>query len=162
MLSLTRKSDYALVAMTGLTELSPAPTSARELSDQLRLPLPALRNILKSLARAELLESTQGSTGGYRLAKPADQITLASIVEAIEGPIRLAPCCSTNSDPGSDACRREDSCRIKAAVQSLNHRLEDFLLMVTLGDLTRDALEHEQSRATIHVPSHTLRQGVNS
>lgn len=155
MLSLTRKSDYALAAMVGLAELAPASSSARALSDRLGLPLPALRNILKDLARAGLLESTQGIAGGYRLASGAQSISLASIISAIEGPVQLASCCSPGSEPGSDACWREDSCRIKAAVRSLNHRLGEFLEAVTLaqlaaGGLIEDSLADDPLAVRIH------------
>ena len=135
MLSLTRKTDYALVAMVALAADQPASSSARALAQRLRLPAAALRNILKDLARGGMLESTQGSAGGYRLARPAQEIRLAQIVRAIEGPVRLTPCCSPTSDPGGDECRREDSCRIKAVVRGLNDRLADFLDQVTLEEL---------------------------
>jgi len=139
MLSLTRKSDYALVAMVSLAQQAPEAASARELAAQLRLPLAALRNILKDLTRRGLLESTQGASGGYRLSRPAYEITLADIIRAIEGPVRLTSCCEADSSPGSDACRREDSCRIKATVQGLNQKISAFLGDVKLSELADEA-----------------------
>ena len=65
---LTRKTDYALVALAGLARHPAAYASARDLAGQLQLPLPVLRNILKQLAAAGLLASTRGPSGGYKLA----------------------------------------------------------------------------------------------
>ncbi len=148
MLALTRKTDYALVAMVALAESAPGSRSARDLSDRLRLPAAALRNILKDLARAGLLESTQGSAGGYRLAVPADRVALASIVRAIEGPVRLVPCCTPGVPADADACRREDSCRIKSVVRTLNDRLAGFLAEVTLADLLTETATPGADRAS--------------
>lgn len=155
MLALTRKTDYALVAMVALAESAPGSRSARDLSARLRLPAAALRNILKDLARAGLLESTQGSAGGYRLAVPADRIALASIVRAIEGPVRLVPCCTPGQPAESDACLREDSCRIKSVVRQLNDRLAGFLSEVTIADLLDGAL-HGERETTAAAASHAL------
>lgn len=135
MLSLTRKTDYALVALAGLASDPPAAVSAHDLAERWRLPLPALRNILKDLARAGLLTSTQGINGGYRLARPAERITLAEVVDAIEGPVRLAVCCATPEGEQAEACRLEDSCRVKGAVRQVHQRLVEYFSRVTLADL---------------------------
>ncbi len=148
LLALTRKTDYALVAMVALAESAPGSRSARDLSDSLLLPAAALRNILKDLARAGLLESTQGSAGGYRLPVPADRVTLASIVRAIEGPVRLVPCCTPGVPADAEACRREDSCRIKSVVRTLNDRLAGFLAEVTLADLLAETSTPGADRAS--------------
>ncbi|RMH30580.1 MAG: Rrf2 family transcriptional regulator [Planctomycetota bacterium] len=159
MLALTRKTDYALVAMVALAEAGAAPRSARDLADALRLPAAALRNILKDLARAGLLESTQGASGGYRLAQPAREVALVSIVRAIEGPVRLTPCCSDQTAPGEDGCRREDACRIKAVVRGLNDRLAGFFAETTLADLAAASADQApagrrpQSRLTPLTPT---------
>lgn len=138
MISLTRKSDYALVAVAGLAG-APDLTSARELSDRLRLPLPALRNILKELAARGLVEAHQGSAGGYRLARAPERITVADVVEAIEGGAKLTPCCHPHSHPGAASCRLESSCHIKSSVRSLHDRLNDVLRGTTIRDLLDQA-----------------------
>lgn len=139
MLSLTRKTDYALVALAGLTARERdggGGASAHELAERLDLPLPALRNILKALARGGVVASSQGATGGYRLARSAEQITLSDIVQAVQGPVRLALCCSDSADEqGEHICRLEDSCRIKATVRGVHHRLMEFLGQVTLAQI---------------------------
>ncbi len=162
MLSLTRKSDYALVALVSLAERPDELQSARELADRLKLPPAALRNILKDLTREGLLESIQGTSGGYQLALPADQISLAAIICAIEGPVRLTTCCGGDSEPQSDGCRREDSCRIKAAVRGLNQRLAGFLDTVSLADLVGDALSIQTTLGDTLVALETRTHGATA
>ena len=134
---LTRKTDYALVALAGLARQERA-SSARDLAAQLHLPLPVLRNVLKVLATEGLLASTRGPSGGYRLAQPAHEITLARIVEAIEGPVQLLSCCPAGSDE-VPRCRYEDSCHIKGNVQAVHVRLMGFLNEVTLDQIIPQA-----------------------
>lgn len=156
LLSLTRKTDYALVAMASLARASsprrrgtaaePARASAHELADELHLPLPVLRNILKTLAHHGLLNSTQGSSGGYGLARPANDITLADVIQAMEGPVRLAVCCPIPEDETEQRCFREDSCRIKATVRRVHDRLREFLDTVSLADIASDRVPQYNSR----------------
>lgn len=162
MLSLTRKSDYALVALVSLAERPDEFQSARELSDRLNLPPAALRNILKNLAREGILESIQGTTGGYTLSRPAEFISLAEIIRAIEGPVRLTTCCGGDTEPQSDGCRREDSCRIKATVRGLNERLAGFLDTVSLADLAHDAHAANQHPGDAFVALETRIHGATA
>ena len=148
MISLTRKSDYALVAVAGLAGAGRERLSARELSDRLRLPLPALRNILKELAGRGVVEAHQGSTGGYRLAREPERITVAEVVEAIEGGAKLTPCCHPHSPAGASACRLESSCLIKSSVRSLHVRLNDVLRETTIRDLLDDAADPRADERT--------------
>ena len=146
MLSLTRKTDYALVALASLARPRKAAAkaavraSAHELADELHLPLPVLRNILKTLTHYRLLTSTQGPSGGYGLARPANQITLAEVIEAIEGPARLTVCCPMPDGESVQRCFPEDSCKIKATVRSVHDRLREFLDAVTLADNANDRI----------------------
>ncbi|TVQ33399.1 MAG: Rrf2 family transcriptional regulator [Phycisphaeraceae bacterium] len=141
MLSLTRKTDYALVALVSLSEDPGRARSARSLAESLRLPLPALRNILQDLARAGLLESAHGAGGGYLLARRADEISITCVVEAIEGPVRLTLCCGPHArprkgqDPEPVPCRLEDSCRIKGAIRQVHMNVVSMLSGVTVEHL---------------------------
>lgn len=129
----TRRTDYALVALAGLAR-EETPASARDLADQLNLPLPVLRNILKLLAAGGLLVSTRGPSGGYRLAREPGRITLGQVIEIIEGPVQLALCCPVAGDE-DPRCRLEESCLIKANVRKVHQRLMSFLDDVTLDEL---------------------------
>lgn len=135
MLSLTRKADYALVAMAELARRDPASVSAREVARSVRVPLPMLTNILHQLLRHGLVTSTMGSKGGYYLAKPAEEISLAEMIEATQGRFRFAPCCT--DDPGLDehVCNLEETCLVRDPVRNVHQSLRRFLSQVTLAHI---------------------------
>ncbi len=136
---LTRKTDYALVALAGLARQDNEAASARDLAGQLHLPLPVLRNILKDLATHGLLLSSRGPSGGYRLARDPHEISLADIVAVIEGPVQLLKCCPPDPDVARPRCRLEDSCRIKSNVGRVHERLMEFLHDVTLDQIADES-----------------------
>ena len=152
MLSLTRKTDYALVGLTYLAQRGRAqagPISAREIADRFELPQPLLMNILKELSGAGLLRSTRGANGGYELADDPASITLLRVVSAMEGPVRFAACCSDCSglahpEPAAvdaaaeESCPIESNCMIRTPIRRLHHKLTRFLHEVTLADLLED------------------------
>jgi Rrf2 family protein len=155
-LALTRKTDYALIAMAGLSVRGSGPASTRDLAERYHLPLAALRNILKDLARGGLLVSSQGPQGGYRLARPPGRITIADVVRAIEGPVQFAPCCPPVGGPGETTpCRLEHSCRIKGSVRGLHERLVDFLNGVTIADLADHGGPPDRPEAEQTIEIHT-------
>jgi Rrf2 family protein len=142
MFTLNRKTDYALIALTGLADRQTEAVSTRDLAGQLQLPLPALRNILKDLARQGLVTATQGPRGGYRLAREPGRITVAEVVEAIEGPMKFARCCSLPGEAEeAHECRLERSCRIKGAIRRMHGRVVDLLGRTTLEELAGDGVE---------------------
>lgn len=101
-LSLTRKADYALVAMSHMAHRGQQRTSAREIAERVHVPLPMLTNILHQLSHEGLITSSMGSKGGYRLARGPEAISLADILDAIEGQFRLTMCCSEEAGGCSD------------------------------------------------------------
>lgn len=142
MISLTRKTDYALVALAHLAQRRDecdcddlCPTSARAVADQFALPRDVVMSILKDLQRAGLVESERGAKGGYTLPRDADEISLADVVEAIEGPARLAPCCAEEDDDLCTVCALVPRCPITAGIQDVNARISEFLRTVTLRQL---------------------------
>ncbi len=149
MLSLTRKTDYALVALARLAGASADdaadPVSARDIAEQFDLPLPLTMNVLKRLHRAGLVESMRGAKGGYYLAREAGAVRLTEVIEAIEGPVRVTACCGGASEAGSregaaggvDAigCGVREACPITHAVRDLNERIYAFIHQYTLADL---------------------------
>ncbi len=140
MLSLTRKSDYALVALSYLTHRGESRCSAREISEQVKVPLPVLTNILHQLLQHGIVSSTMGAKGGYLLAKKPEQIRLTDIVDAIEGPFRLSVCCGEKEGQEGDRCDLELSCRIKAPVRKVHQSLREFLGRVTLFQIAFDCV----------------------
>lgn len=139
MLSLTRKADYALVAMAHLAQSESGRGSAREISEHIHVPLPVLTNILHQLLHSGLVTSTMGAKGGYRLARTPDAISLADIIDAIEGRFRLSMCCS--EEPvveGEERCDLEHNCRIKDPVRKVHQSLRVFLSQVNLAQIAFD------------------------
>jgi len=144
LLSLTRKTDYALVAMAELARRGQTRTSARKLADEVQVPLPVLTNILHQLLQHELVVSTRGAQGGYRLSRPPELITLASVIEAVDGPVQLTLCCCDDEETAVDAsaarCDLEDGCRIKAPLRRVQERFHKFLNNVDLAYIAYDHL----------------------
>lgn len=137
MLQLTRKTDYALVALSHLAlrqREGAGPSSARCIAESHQLPLPLLMNILKELAQAKLVRSTRGAAGGYELIAEPGRVTLLEVIVALEGPIKLTPCCDGLPIVGQGCCAAE-SCPIQSAIQQLHRRMKDFFSSVTLKEL---------------------------
>ncbi|HEV2043475.1 MAG TPA: Rrf2 family transcriptional regulator, partial [Sphingomicrobium sp.] len=90
---LTHLADYAVVMMTAAARRPVAARlSATELSDETGVPLPTAQKLMQRLAAAGLLTGQRGAGGGYALAKAVAEISLADIVEAVEGPISMTQC----------------------------------------------------------------------
>ncbi len=135
MLSLTRKADYALVAMAELARRHPASVSAREVARQVRVPLPMLTNVLHQLLRHGLVTSTMGSKGGYQLAKSPEEISLAEMIEAAQGRFRLTTCCSSDLGLDDPRCDLEKTCPVKDPVRHVHENMRWFLSQVTLAHI---------------------------
>ena len=92
-LQLTRRGDYAVRAMFALSALPPGGVrSARALAEEVTIPARFVTEVLGDRARAELVQARPGRTGGYRLARAAEAITLLEIIEAVEGDSRTTKC----------------------------------------------------------------------
>ena len=143
MLSLTRKIDYALVALAFLGQRHDqggGASSARQIADQFGLPLPMLMNLLKDLTHANIVVSTRGAHGGYALASAADRITLLDVITAIEGPVRLVQCADRPADERS-GCPLSQRCPIRDPIRRLHERITGFFGQVTLADLIESKVD---------------------
>ena len=137
MLAFTKKTGYALVAMTHLAHLGDGTlASAREIAETFAVPTSLLMNVLKELAAAGYVESVRGAHGGYRLAVRPDELTLADLVEALEGPVRLAECVTDEAaDSEECTCEVMARCPITDPVHRVQRRLNDFLKKVSLAEI---------------------------
>ncbi len=137
MFALTKKTDYAIVALSHLAQAPDRVCNAREIAERFHAPPALVTNVLKTLAQRELVQSIRGSKGGYRLALPASRITLEAIIHAIEGPVRFVQCTSapTSDEP---ACELSDVCPVTQPVQKVHAKLRAFLNDVTLADIAHD------------------------
>ena len=139
-LTLTRKTDYALVAMADMAHQHPSAVSARDISERLRMPLPAMQKILTRLMHRELVVSIRGPQGGYRLGRPPEKITLAELIDAVEGPFRLTPCSGPEPNRRRRGCRTKDVCPITGSMRKVHGLLERCLTEVTVAQLAFDTV----------------------
>jgi Rrf2 family protein len=138
MFTLTKKTDYALIALTHLARQDAGRVStAREIVERYNVPSALLVNVLKALCQHEIVNSTRGTKGGYALAMPADEITLATIIRATEGPVRFVQC-SGEAEHGHAPCELVCSCPVMMPVKKIHNRLVDFLNQVTLDQIAFD------------------------
>ena len=129
---LTSLADYAVVVMAAAARHpAGARLSAALLADETGVPLPTAQKVMGRLAAAGLLHSARGTGGGFRLARPAGGISLADIIEAVEGPIAM-----TNCIEGSvHDCALEESCRVKPHLNAANDAVRFALQGVSLATL---------------------------
>ncbi len=101
MLRLSKKADYALIAMKHLAmRPDSASASAREIAEQYDIPIELMAKVLQRLARRGLLTSHQGTRGGYRLGRPTALISVADIIQAIDGPLTVTACSTEDENCG--------------------------------------------------------------
>jgi len=134
MIRLSRITDYGIVLMTHLAQAPGETQNAREASEATGLPQPVVSKILKTLARGELVESQRGAKGGFRLARPASQISVPQMIAALEGPIALTDCTLHEG-----ACVQEPSCHVREPWQRINQVVETALEQISLADLATPA-----------------------
>lgn len=130
MLRVTRLTDYATLVLTVLAEAPARVHSAAELAERARLELPTVSKVLKPLAHAGLVESFRGSSGGYRLARAPEAISLIEIVEAIEGPLGMTECSGEHS-----SCELESHCGVRGNWRHINDVVAEALRGVSLAQM---------------------------
>ena len=127
---LSSMADYAVVTMCAAARhCGSARVSASELAAETGLPVPTVQKLVSLLSRAGLLRSVRGSGGGLKLARPAAAITLADIVEAVEGPIALTQCIETHD------CNLDHTCSVRPHWPLVNQALRGALAGVPLTRL---------------------------
>ncbi|MHB2020148.1 MAG: SUF system Fe-S cluster assembly regulator [Candidatus Xenobia bacterium] len=133
MIRLTKLTDYGIVLMTHMArEHQRDLFNARDLAHETRIPLPTVGRLLKVLTASTLLVSHRGAKGGYSLARPSDQISVADVVAAVEGPISLTECTERPL-----ACIHEHHCPVRTNWHLINDAILDALGGVTLADMAR-------------------------
>lgn len=152
---LSNLADYAVVLMSAAARhCGQSRVSAADLAEETGLPVPTAQKLVSILGKAGLLRSTRGAGGGIKLARPAASISLADIVEAIEGPIALTPCV----DEGRHDCALEGSCRVQPHWGAVNAALRGALGDVSLASLARGA----PASSSPFVPSEVERRDVHA
>ncbi|MGE0191473.1 MAG: SUF system Fe-S cluster assembly regulator [Planctomycetota bacterium] len=159
MIRVTKLADYGVLLMSWfaraearhrrLGSKDPIPmVSATDLARHTGVPAPTVSKLLRQLATADLLASTRGVHGGYRLARPAAEIPVAALLEAIEGPIALTEC--MDDGPG---CGMEPICSTRGSWGRINDALKRALSEISLEEMA-----NEEARASTPTPGHPMSQ----
>lgn len=143
MLRVTKLTDYATVVLTVLAARPDDVLSASELAERAGLETPTVSKLLKPLAQAGLVEGFRGANGGYRLARPADEISLIEIVEALEGPLGMTEC-----SVHAGTCGIEDQCGVRANWRRINDVVVEALRSVTLAQMLAPPVLPPESNGT--------------
>lgn len=136
---LSSLADYAVVLMSaasrhcGAALLAEGKLNASTLSQETGVPLPTTQKLVSRLSAAGLIESTRGIGGGIRLARPPASISLADIVEAVEGPLAIT-CCTIE---GNHDCALEENCTVKPHWGVVNQTIRKALDEVSLASLAK-------------------------
>ncbi|MGC4066047.1 MAG: Rrf2 family transcriptional regulator [Polyangiaceae bacterium] len=158
MLRITRLSDYAIVVLAAAARGLGQEFTARSAAEETRLPVPAVKKILKCLSRSGIVVSQRGTAGGYRLGRPPVQVALADIIDAVEGPFALTECGQVEAygegrraagpvkhrrsntagievAERSEGCEYQDRCAVQANWARVNGIVRRALASVTLADM---------------------------
>ncbi len=142
MIRLSKLADYGIVVTTHLAQNPGNALAASELAEATHLPQPMVAKILKMLARADLLISQRGAQGGYRLNGSAEMISVAQIIEALDGPIALTACIEVA--PGE--CEIEALCPARANWQRINDAIREALVGIPLSEMGNTSAAHLRHR----------------
>lgn len=144
MLRLAKLADYGLVISAALADMGPERVKLEQVAERSGVPVPTVRKIMKLLVDAGLVKSERGIHGGYLLARPAGQISLAEVVQAVEGGMALTECCREDN-----LCDVASSCTVQSNWSVVNHTVQTLFNRITLMDMTR-RLTPEDLIAKLH------------
>ena len=111
--------------------------SARRIAQMYGMSQPLLTNVLKTLTHGGLVSSVRGANGGYQLTRVAEQINLAQLVEALQGPLKLVACANQKSEEGFE-CDLASVCPVQSPVRKVHLKFMDFLENISLADLLKN------------------------
>ena len=134
MLRLSKKADYALIAMKHLAERGVrGSSSAREIAALYDIPIELMAKVLQRLVRRGLLVSHQGTRGGYQLSRAPIQISVADVIQAIEGPVTVTAC---STEEGQ--CEQFSKCNVRDPLYRVRERILSALGECTIAELAAD------------------------
>lgn len=138
MLRLSKKTDYALIALKDLAS-SPegSSSSAREIAARYNIPVELMAKVLQRLAKRGLLASHHGKRGGYDLARPATMISVADVIQAVDGPVAVTACSDID-----ESCEQYSTCNVRDPLWRLKDRIVRTLAEFTIDELARE--EHDE------------------
>jgi len=148
-MKISAKGAYAIRAMLDLALFAQDnPVQVKEIAKRQHIPYRFLEQVMSSLRKSDLVESTRGAQGGYYLKRNASQIHLAEIIAALEGPLSLLACIS---DHEGQICDLENDCLLQEVWRGLNTAIEEVLGSITLKDIVDKQRAHEASIPIVHI-----------
>ena len=131
MFRLNRLTDYAVVVMSQMALRGGETRSAQQISEDTGVPLPTVSKLLNLLGRAKLVTSQRGASGGYALARDPASISVADVIQAIEGPIALMDCL----DHSTPECGVESLCPTRTNWDRINQAILTALGAISLEEM---------------------------
>ena len=131
MLRVTKLTDYAIVVASALARDPSVSHRATEVARLAAVPEPTVRKVLRLLVQGGVASSTRGVKGGYRLSRLPQEIDLAQIVAAVEGPIAMTECCTDEVD-----CEQESACALRPNWQMINDAIQSALASINLEQMS--------------------------
>jgi FeS assembly SUF system regulator len=131
-LRISKLTDYGTVVLAHLAGNPDAVCSAADVSATTGIGAPTVSKLLKSLAKADLVSSTRGANGGYQLTRDPREISAADVIDALEGPVSITECSSSDSH-----CDYEQDCSVGSSWKRINVAIRHALEDVSLIDLLR-------------------------
>jgi Rrf2 family protein len=148
MLRLSKKADYALMAMKHLAlredRGSDRSSSAREIAEQYDIPIELMAKVLQRLVRRGLLASHQGTRGGYELARTPAKISVADVIQAIDGPVTVTACSTEQV-----SCDQYAKCNVRDPLWRVRERILSALGECTIAELASDPQAMPAARAAV-------------
>ena len=139
MIRISRLTDYAVTLLTQIVREGHTALAASGLAEKAGLPPPTVAKVLKLLAKAGIIEAQRGATGGYRLARPASEISVAAIIEALDGPIAITDC----AEGGDQDCMIQRICPMSGNWNKINYAVRGALEAVTLADMAHNNVHRQ-------------------
>ena len=133
MFKVNKMTDYATVVLIAIARSDEVQSSHR-LATQTGIPLPTVSKLMKALSRAGLVASHRGAAGGYVLGRPALEISVADVIQAVEGPIALTAC----ADTSDEQCNIQTLCPVQGKWNRVNTAVRSALSEVTLADMVAE------------------------
>jgi Rrf2 family protein len=143
MLRLSKKADYALMAMKHLA-LRPGGgcSSAREIAEQYNIPIELMAKVLQRLVRKGLLSSQQGTRGGYQLAREPSVVSVADVIQAIDGPLTVTAC-----SIHKERCGQFAKCNVRDPLWRIRERIISALATCSVSEMAAEAAPQNAARA---------------
>ncbi|CAO3433884.1 SUF system Fe-S cluster assembly regulator [Azospirillum doebereinerae] len=146
MIRLSKLTDYAIVVLSEMARHTGVVHTVSVLAERTGVPAPTVAKLMKALTPAGLTTSQRGAAGGYALNRPADAISIAEIITALDGPIALTACV----DGAESQCGVERLCPMRGGWEKVNRAIRDALEQVSLADMMTPILFPDPAAAPAH------------